>query len=116
MRFSDYVTDQHFSPNRIAERLRTTKGEIAATLGLGKDAFSRTARVREEKTQTRWREMLGILKRVEPQVGSPRAAYAWLRSESRPGFGGRTPDRLVRAGEAAKLHAHLERSGAGGYA
>ncbi len=116
MSFSDYVTDQHFSPNRIAEGLRTTKGETAVTLGLGKDAFSRTARVREEKTQTRLREMLDILKRVEPQVGSPLAAYAWFRSESLPGFGGRTPDQLVRAGETAKLHAHLDRIEAGGYA
>lgn len=66
MQMSDYVSDQHFSPSRIADGLRTTKGEIAATLGLGRDALSRATRVRAAKTQTRLREMLEILNRVEP--------------------------------------------------
>lgn len=116
MHLADYVTDGHFSPNRIATGLRTTKTEIATTLGLGRDAFSRATRVKAVKTQTRLREMLEVLNRVEPQLGSALAAYAWFRSEPLPGFGNRTPDQLVRDGEAAKLRAYLDRIAAGGYA
>jgi len=116
MHLSDYVSDQHYSPGLIATGLRTTKGEIAETLGLRRDAFSRATRVQAVETQTRLREMLEILKRVEPQVGSFLAAYAWFRTEPLPGFGNRTPDRLVRDGETAKLRAYLDRLEAGGFA
>lgn len=116
MQLSDYVADRHFSPARIADDLRTTKAEIAATLGLGRDAFSREARVRAVKTQSRLREMLETLNRVEPMTGSAIAAYAWFRSEPLPGFGNRTPDQLIRDGEGAALRAYLDRVAAGGYA
>lgn len=116
MRFEEFVDEQLFSPVLIADALRTTKAEIAATLGLGKDAFSRDSRVRARKTQTRLRQMLEILHRVEAATGSPLAAYAWLRAEPLPGFGGATPDRLLREGRAAELHAYLDRIAAGGYA
>ena len=108
---------QTFSPALIAGALRTTKAEIADTLGLSRDALSRSTRVQATKTQTRLREMLEILRRVEECTGSPAiVAYAWFRSEALPGFGGKTPDRLVREGHAAYVHAHLDRIMAGGYA
>ncbi|MEM1429628.1 MAG: MbcA/ParS/Xre antitoxin family protein [Pseudomonadota bacterium] len=116
MQMSQFTSDDVFSPVRIAETLRTTKGEIASTLGLGKDAFSRRERIRAVKTQTRLREMLEILNRVEPQAGSTLAAYAWFRSEPLPGFGNQTPDQLVRNGQAALVHGYLDRIMAGGYA
>ena len=82
---------QVFSPARVAGALRTTKAEIADTLGLSRDALSRTARIRAPKTQTRLREMVEILRRVEDHTGSPPlVAYAWLRSEALPGI--RRPD------------------------
>lgn len=115
MHLQDYVAEQHFSPTLIASGLRTTKSEIAATLGLGRDAFSRSTRIKAVKTQMRLREMLEVLNRVEPELGSALAAYAWFRSEPLSGFGGRTPDQLVREGDAAKLHAYLDRIAAGGY-
>ena len=108
---------QVFSPARIAGALRTTKAEIADTLGLSRDALSRTARIRAPKTQTRLREMVEILRRVEDHTGSPPlVAYAWFRSEALPGFAGLTPDQLVRQGKAAHVHAYLDRIMAGGYA
>ena len=116
MQFGDFVADQVFSPTLIADELRTTKSEIAGTLGLGKDAFTRTSRVRARKTQARLRQMLEILNRVEAATGSPIAAYAWFRAEPLPGFGGATPDRLVREGRADHVHAYLDRIMAGGYA
>jgi hypothetical protein len=111
-----FLDGREFSPARIAGALRTTKSEIAATLGLGRDAFSRASRISARKTQTRLREMLEILNRVEAQAGSEIAAYAWFRSEPLPGFGGMTPDQLVRDGRADQVHAYLDRVMAGGYA
>lgn len=116
MQFQEYIDDQVFSPALIAAALRTTKSEIAGTLGLGKDALSRTSRVRARKTQVRLRQMMELLNRVEAATGSPLAAYAWFRGEPLPGFGGATPDLLLREGRADDVHAYLDRIMAGGYA
>ncbi len=116
MQFQEYIDDQVFSPALIAAALRTTRSEIAGTLGLGKDALSRTSRVRARKTQVRLRQMMELLNRVEAATGSPLAAYAWFRSEPLPGFGGATPDLLLREGRADDVHAYLDRIMAGGYA
>ena len=116
MRFQEFVEDEVFSPTLVARALRTTKAEIANTLGLGKDSFTRTSRVRARKTQVRLRQMLEILNRVEAETGSPLAAYAWFRAEPLPGFGGATPDLLVRDGKADHVHDYLDRIMAGGYA
>ena len=116
MRFQQFVEDQVFSPALIADALRTTRSEIAGTLGLGRDAFSRASRIRARKTQLRLRQMLEILNRVEAETGSPLAAYAWFRAEPLPGFGGATPDLLLREGKADHVHAYPDRVMAGGYA
>lgn len=113
-RFAD--GDMGFSPDLVARELRTTKTEIAGTLGLARDALSRVARVRAPKTQTRLRQMLEILRRVETEVGSDLVAYAWFRSEPLPGFGGMTPCQLVKQGRAEMVHAYLDEALAGGYA
>lgn len=116
MQLDKLVEDQVFSPALIADALRTTRGEIAGTLGLGKDAFTRTSRIRARKSQVRLRQMLEILNRIEPEMDSPIAAYAWFRSARLPGFGGATPDLLVREGKGEQVHAYLDRVAAGGYA
>ena len=116
MRVQDFVEDRAFSPTLVAAALHTTKSEIAGTLGLGKDALARASRVKARKTQTRLRQMLEILHRVEATVGSPLAAYAWFRAEPLPDFGGATPGLLVREGRADGVHAWLDRVMAGGYA
>ncbi len=116
MHFQEFIEDQVFSPTLVADTLRTTKSEVAATLGLGKDAFTRASRIRARKSQVRLRQMLEILNRVESATGSPLAAYAWFRAEPLPGFGGATPDQLLRDGRADDVHAYLDRIAAGGYA
>ncbi|MCB1342103.1 MAG: DUF2384 domain-containing protein [Pseudooceanicola sp.] len=116
MQLASCVKGDVFRPELVADALRTTKAEIASTLGLGRDAFSRAERVRAPKTQRRLREMLEILNRTERQAGSALAAYAWFRSEPLPGFGGMTPDQLVRDGHADFVHRHLDRLAAGGFA
>ncbi len=107
---------QRLSPALIANTLRTSKSEIASTLGPGRDAFSRKSRIGARKSQVRLRQMLEILNRVEAETGSPLAAYAWFRGQPLPSFGGATPDQLVREGKAEHVHAYLDRIMAGGYA
>ena len=46
---------QAFSPSLIASELRTTKAEIASTLGLSRKALTRSSRIQGRKTQTRLR-------------------------------------------------------------
>ena len=115
MRFQELVENQVLSPRLIAAELRTTKAEIAGTLGLGPGALSAASRIRARKTQVRLSQMLEILNRVEAETGSPLAAYAWFRAEPLRGFGGATASLLLREGRADHVHAHLDRVAAGGY-
>ena len=110
------VASGSFSPDRIAALLRTTKEEIAATAGLSRDAVARRARAGSRATQTRLRELVEILYRVEPWAGSALAAYAWYRSQPLPGFAGRTAEMLVREGHAAAVRAYLDEVALGGFA
>ena len=105
-----------FAPARIAEVLRTTKDEVARTIGLGRDALIRADRVQSPRTQKRLREMVEILNRVEPRFGSPLIAYAWYRSEPLAGFGGLTPMQLVRDGRAADVMDYIDAVDAGVHA
>ena len=117
MPFQEFIEDRMFSPTRVADALRTTRAEIADTLGLGRDAVSRASRIRARKTQTRLRQMLEILHRVKAETGAgDLAAYAWFRSEPLPGFDDMTAGRLVREGRAAYVHAYLDDVADGGYA
>ena len=116
VQLQELAEDGLFSPKLIGAALRTTQAELAGTLGLSPDVLYRKSRVRARRTQTRLREMVEILNRVEAVTGSPLVAYAWFRSEVLTGFGGATPDLLVREGKADQVHAHLNRIMAGGYA
>lgn len=109
---------QVFSPDLIAGKLRTTKGEIASTLGLSRDAIARTTRSSDPKSPDTASahggdtEPRGVLQRRSAASG----LRAWFRSETLPGFAGKTPNQLVREGNAKHVHAHLDRVMAGGYA
>ena len=119
MQLQEVVEDQAFSPTLIAGALRTTKAEIAGTLGLSQDALSRTTRIPGAEDAD---PASGDGGDSSPCRGLHRllwdalVAYAWFRSEALPGFAGLTPDRLVREGKASYVHAHLDRIMAGGYA
>ena len=105
-----------FAPARIVARLMTTQTEIAATLGLGRDAIARKDRVRSAKTQRRLREMVEIVNRVEPRFGSAMIAYAWYRSEPLAGFAGQTAMALVREGRAGDVLDYIDAVDAGVHA
>ncbi|MCY4129996.1 MAG: MbcA/ParS/Xre antitoxin family protein [Gammaproteobacteria bacterium] len=115
MKLDRIVEEDVISPTLLAGLLRTHKKEVAETLGLAVDAISRKERIRSAMTQTRLREMVEILNKVEPLMGSPITAYAWYRSEPLPSFGGITPEHLVKEGRAEDVRRYLDRMMSGGY-
>lgn len=116
MRIEAFAEGGLFMPARIAEVLRTTKDEVARTVGLGRDALIRADRVKSPRTQKRLREMVEILNRVEPRFDSALIAYAWYRSEPLAGFGGLTAMQLVRDGQAAEVMDYIDAVDAGVHA
>ena len=116
MHIDSFAENGIFAPARIAAVLRTTRDEVARTVGLGRDAIMRADRVQSPKTQKRLREMVEILNRVEPRFGSALIAYAWYRSEPLAGFDGLTAMQLVRDGRAAEVMDHIEAVDAGVHA
>jgi uncharacterized protein (DUF2384 family) len=107
MPIAAYQDQGSFALDQIVRHLMTTRAEIAQTLGLGRDAVARKERANSPRTQMRLREMLEILNRMEPRMGTAAMAYAWYRSEPLAGFGGLTPMQLVRDGHADWVHDYI---------
>ena len=110
------TADNTISPAAVAERLRVTRLELASSLGLSRDAVSKSARAEARRTQSRLRDMIEIINRVTPWSGSELAAYAWYRSQPLPSFGDRTAEDLVVSGHGEALKRYLSRIADGGYA
>ena len=110
---TQYSDNGFFAPRKIADAFRTTSEEVARTAGLGKDAVQRKDRVRSNKTQRRLREMIEIVNKVEPRLGSALMVYAWYRSEPLPGFSGQTAMQLVRSGRADEVLDYIDAVDAG---
>ncbi len=105
-----------FDPKKIAHELRTTSEEIGRTVGLNRDAIQRSDRLKSNKSQTRLREMVEIINKIEPRFGSSMMAYAWFRSQPLPGFSGQTAMRLVQDGRADEVLEYIDAVDAGVYA
>ena len=117
MNFAALANDQGlFDPAKIAKPQRTTVAELADSLGLGLDAVQRKERMGSVKVQTRLREFVELLNIMEPRMGGPLMAYAWLRSEPLSGYGDWTAMELVRRGRANEVHDWIEAVDAGIYA
>jgi len=116
MSVAELNEDALISPDKLAIELRTTKREISQTIGISQESLSRKARIASPATQTSLRHLVEILKAVKPTFGNLVMAFAWFRSEPIVGFGGRTPEEIVKDGEFEALRAHVRRSFEGGYA
>lgn len=116
MKLGFVSTDGIFDPKKIAHELRTTSEEIGRTVGLNRDAIQRADRIKSDKSQTRLREMVEIINKVEPRFGSSMMAYAWFRSQPLPGFSGLTAMRLVQDGRADEVLDYIDAVDAGVYA
>ncbi|WP_439532349.1 antitoxin Xre/MbcA/ParS toxin-binding domain-containing protein [Polymorphobacter sp.] len=101
---------------RVADRFRMTKGQLAETIGLGAATVSKADRRAAPRTQSRVREMLEIVARVRDWAGGETQAMAWYRSQPIPALDGRTPEALVKAGEAGAVRDYLDHLALGGFA
>ncbi len=100
----------------FARNLALDKKQLAETAGLPVEAIYKAARAKAPKTQSRLREMIEILTRVEDWAGGMPQALVWYRSEPIPGFGGQTPEALVKDGRAGALRDYLDHLATGGFA
>lgn len=110
------ATAEFVEPGRVSDTLRITLAELAGTLGVARESMVKADRAKSRAMQSRLRELLEILNRVEPWAGGPLPAFAWYRSQTLPSFGDMTPEALVRAGRSAELRRYLDRIAAGGFA
>lgn len=100
MGLTRYAEDGLLTPRKIAQSLRTTSEDLARSAGLSKGAVQQKDRIASGETQRRLRELVEVIDRVTPRVGSALMAYAWYRSAPPPGFSGQTAMQLVRSGRA----------------
>ena len=108
MGLTQYAEDGLLTPRKIAQRLRTTCEDLARSAGLSKGAVQRKDRIASDKTQRRLRELVEVIDRVAPRLGSALMAYAWYRSEPLPGFSGQTAMQLVRSGRADDVLGYID--------
>jgi uncharacterized protein (DUF2384 family) len=103
------------SIDRVADRFGLSKLQLAETIGISKETFYRSARLKAPKTQARAAEMLEIVGRIADWAGGEKQALAWYRAEPLPAFGGRTAESLVKEGRAAAVRDYLDHIATGGF-
>lgn len=101
---------------QITSSFGMTKSQLAETAGLGRDTLQKTARMAAPKTQTRVKEMLEIISRIEPWAGGQTQAMAWYRAQPIPALDGRTAEALVKSGRAGSVREYLDHIALGGFA
>ncbi|WP_254515897.1 MbcA/ParS/Xre antitoxin family protein [Novosphingobium sp. G106] len=102
--------------DQVADTFRMTKNQLAETVGLGVATMSKAERRTAPRTQSRVREMLEILSRIREWAGGETQAMAWYRAQPIPALDGRTPEALVKAGEAGAVRDYLDHLALGGFA
>src|SRR4051794_11991257 len=105
--------DGTIAPDRLTERLRISRIELAHASGLSRDAVSKTARLASPATQSRLRDIVEIINRELPWAGSLPQAFAWYRAEPLPSFGQLTAEDLVKQGRAEDVKRYLSRIAVG---
>lgn len=113
---ADMMADGAIDSARLAYALSINKGQLAVAVGVGADTLRKRDRERRSTTQSRLKDVVEILNRVEPWCGSIPQAYAWYRSQPLPSFGGQTAEDLVKAGRGEAVKSYLSRIAVGGYA
>jgi Protein of unknown function (DUF2384) len=108
--------DGHVAVQRVAESFGMSKGQLAETVGLGRETFHKAARTNAAKTQSRIREMLEIVSRISSWAGGKDQAMAWYRAQPIGAFGDRTAEALVKSGQAAAVRDYLDHLAMGGFA
>lgn len=101
---------------RVAHTFHMTKGQLAETVGLAKTTIGKAERRTAPRTQSRIREMLEIVARVRDWAGGETQAMSWYRSQPIPALDGRTPEALVKSGQAGAVRDYLDHLALGGFA
>lgn len=101
---------------KVAATFGMSKGQLAETIGLSREALYKLARLEAPKTQSRLKEMLEIVSRVSGWAGGKVQAMAWYRAQPIAAFGGRTAEALVKDGQAGALRDYLDHIALGGFA
>jgi hypothetical protein len=101
---------------KVAATFGMSKGQLAETIGLSREALYKLARLEARKTQSRLTEMLEIISRVSAWAGGKEQAMAWYRAQPIAAFGGRTAESLVKDGQAGALRDYLDHIAQGGFA
>lgn len=114
---ADFIDDSgRVAVQRIADSFGMSKGQLAETVGLGRETFHKAARTNAPKTQGRVREMLEIVSRISTWAGGKDQAMAWYRAQPIAAFGDRTAEALVKSGQAAAVRDYLDHLAMGGFA
>lgn len=100
----------------VASTFGMSKGQLAETIGLSRDALYKRARLEGPKAQSRLKEMLEIVSRISDWAGGKEQAMAWYRAQPIAAFGGRTAESLVKDGQAGALRDYLDHIALGGFA
>lgn len=101
---------------KVAATFGMSKGQLAETIGLSREALYKLARLEAPKTQSRLKEMLEIVSRVSGWAGGKEQAMALYRAQPIAAFGGRTAKSLVKDGQAGALRDYLDHIALGGFA
>jgi uncharacterized protein (DUF2384 family) len=114
---SDYLQDDgDVAIETVANSFGMSKGQLADTVGLSREALYKPARIRAAKTQSRIREMIEIINRISDWAGGKNQAMAWYRAQPIAAFGGRTAESLVKSGQAGAVRDYLDHLATGGFA
>lgn len=102
--------------DRVANAFHMTKSQLAETVGLAAATIGKAERRTAPRAQSRMREMLEIVSRVREWAGGETQAMAWYRSQPIPALDGRTPEALVKAGQAGAVRDYVDHLALGGFA
>ncbi len=114
VKLAEIAQQSEISSTLLADVLGTDTKEIAESLEIGFDALQSEEVAQSRMSQTRLRELVEILVKMEPLMGSANSAFTWYRSELLPSFGA-SAEQLVKEGRAISVCRYIERMTAGGY-
>ena len=104
------------SPDALARRLKVSKAELEAALGVPQGSVCSRAEAKQRPTQRLLHDLAEIMRLAVPWTGSAGAALDWYRSQPLPSFGGQTAQALVLSNKGEAVKSYLQRVGVGGYA
>lgn len=106
----------YISIDALLEELHITRKELVIAIGLSQHATFRKDRLHSAATQQRLRQILEILRRIEPWAGSMSAAWSWYRTYPIAAFGNLTAEELLTRNRAEDVRSYLVHVAEGGYA